>query len=61
MRVISNIIVENGEIIEQVDQYNNMTGEVSIEVPPHGNREPLQILMDPNKVCFSLSFVILSL
>lgn len=57
MKVFSNMIEENGEVIEQVDQYNNMTGEVSIKVPPHGNREPLQILMDPNKVkVFSFSF-----
>ena len=47
MKVITNIIEENGEIYEQVDSYNNETGEVSIEVPPHGDREPLQIMMDP--------------
>ena len=47
MKVIKNIIEENGEIYEQVDSYNNETGEVSIEVPPHGEREPLQIMMDP--------------
>ena len=44
MRVITNIIEENGEIYEQVDSYKNETGEVSIEVPPHGDRESLQIL-----------------
>ena len=47
MKVITNIIEENGEIYEQVDSYNNETGEVSIEVPPHGDREPLKIMMDP--------------
>ena len=55
MRVIRNVIEENGEIYEQVDTYNNETGEVSIEVPPHGDREPLTILLDPTGVssaCF---------
>ena len=47
MKVIRIIIEENGEIYEQVDSYNNDTGEVSIDVPPHGDREPLQIMMDP--------------
>ena len=50
MRVIKNVIEENGEIYEQVDVYNNETGEVSIEVPPHGDREPLSILLDPTGV-----------
>ena len=50
MRVIRNVIEENGEIYEQVDTYNNETGEVSIEVPPHGEREPLSILLDPTSV-----------
>merc|ERR1711892_215622 len=47
MRVIKTVIEENGEIYEQVDSFNNETGEVSIEVPPHGDREPLKILLDP--------------
>ena len=50
MRVITNIIEENGEIYEQVDSYNNETGEVSMDVPAHGDREPLQILLDPKGV-----------
>ena len=50
MKVITNIIEENGEIYEQVGTYNNETGEVSIEVAPHGDREPLQIMMDPIRV-----------
>ena len=45
MKVITNIIEENGEIYEQVDIYNNVTGRLSIEVPPHEDREPLQIMM----------------
>ena len=55
MRVIKTVIEENGEIYEQVDSFNNETGEVSIEVPPHGDREPLKILLDPIGVSFSAS------
>merc|ERR1711936_1206946 len=47
MKVIKTVIEEDGEVYEQVDTYNNETGEVSIEVPPHGDREPLTILLDP--------------
>ena len=50
MEVIRHIIEENGEIYEQVDSFNNVTGEVEIEVPPHGDREPMQILLDPSTV-----------
>ena len=52
MKVIRNIIEENGEIYEQVDSYNNETGEVSINVPPHGDRGALQVMMDPVGVSF---------
>jgi len=41
MEVIRHIIEEDGEIYEQVDSYNNKTGEVVIDVPMH-------IVLDPN-------------
>ena len=50
MEVIRHTIEENGEVYEQVDSFNNVTGEVTIEVPPHGDREPMQILLDPSTV-----------
>ena len=50
MEVIRHIIEENGEIYEQVDSFNNVTGEVTIELPPHGDRELMQILLDPSTV-----------
>ena len=50
MEVIRHIIDEDGEIYEQVDSYNNETGEVVIEVPSHGDRDPMNIVLDPNTV-----------
>ena len=50
MEVIRHIIEEDGEIYEQVDSYNNETGEVVIDVPSHGDREPMNIVLDPNTV-----------
>merc|ERR1712013_739620 len=48
MEIIRHIIEEDGEIYEQVDSYNNETGEVVINVPSHGDRDPVNILLDPN-------------
>ena len=50
MEIIRHIIEEDGEIYEQVDSYNNETGEVVIDVPSHGDREPMNIVLDPNTV-----------
>merc|ERR1719317_98267 len=48
MEIIRHIIEEDGEIYEQVDSYNNETVEVVINVPSHGDRDPVNILLDPN-------------
>ena len=50
MEIIRHIIEEDGEIYEQVDSYNNETGEVVIDVPSHGDRDPINIVLDPNTV-----------
>ena len=36
---------ENGEIIEQEDSYNNVTGEAKIVVPAHGNNSAIEVIM----------------
>ena len=55
MEIIRHIIEEDGEIYEQVDSYNNETGEVVINVPSHGDREPVNIVLDPNTVSENIS------
>ena len=54
MEVIRHIIDEDGEIYEQVDSYNNETGEVVIEVPSHGDRDPMNIVLDSNTVSYNI-------
>jgi len=44
---IKTIIEENGEIVQQTDTYNDNTGEVTINVPAHGDREQIKVLLDP--------------
>ena len=48
--IIRHIIQEGGQIYEQVDSYDNTTGEVIITVPPHGDRDAVQIFLSPNTV-----------
>ena len=41
---------ENGEIFEQEDTYNNVTGEASISVPAHGNNSAVEVIMQESTV-----------
>ena len=41
---------EDGEVFEQEDTYNNVTGEATISVPAHGNNSALEIIMQESSV-----------
>ena len=41
---------ENGEVIEQEDTYNNITGEAKLVIPAHGNNTALEIVMQESTV-----------
>ena len=42
--------LENGEIFEQQDNFNNISGEAVINVPPHGNLSQLTVVLQPSTV-----------
>ena len=43
--------LENGEVIEQRDSFNNISGEAVLSVPPHGNMSELTVVLQPSTVC----------
>ena len=36
---------EDGEVFEQEDTYNNVTGEATITVPAHGNNTAVEVIL----------------
>ena len=42
--------MEDGEIFEQQDNFNNISGEAIVEVPPHGNLTELSVILQPSTV-----------
>ena len=42
--------VEDGEVFEQEDTFNNVTGEATINVPAHGNLTEINIVMQESTV-----------
>ena len=41
---------EDGEVFEQEDTYNNVTGEAKIAVPAHGNNAAVEVIMQESTV-----------
>jgi hypothetical protein len=41
---------EDGEVFEQEDTYNNVTGEAKIAVPAHGNNSAVEVIMQESTV-----------
>ena len=41
---------EDGEVFEQEDTYNNVTGEAKIVVPAHGNNSAVEVIMQESTV-----------
>jgi hypothetical protein len=48
---------EDGEIFEQEDVYNNVTGEAKIIVPAHGNNSAIEVIMQESTVRKILSLL----
>ena len=48
---------EDGEIFEQEDVYNNVTGEAKITVPAHGNNSAIEVIMQESTVSKIIKFV----
>ena len=42
--------IENGEVFEQEDNFNNISGEAIVSVPPHGNLSELTVVLQPSTV-----------
>ena len=42
--------IENGEVIEQKGNFNNISGEAVLSVPPHGNMSELTVVLQPSTV-----------
>ena len=42
--------MENGEVFEQQDNFNNISGEAVLSVPPHGNLSELTVVLQPSTV-----------
>ena len=42
--------IENGEVIEQRGNFNNISGEAILSVPPHGNMSELTVVLQPSTV-----------
>ena len=51
---------ENGEIFEQEDTYNNVTGEATISVPAHGDNSGVEVIMQESTVKMALLAVHIS-
>ena len=41
---------ENGEVFEQEDTYNNVTGEATLSSPAHGNNSAVEVIIQENTV-----------
>ena len=48
---------EDGEIFEQEDVYNDVTGEAKIIVPAHGNNSAIEVIMQESTVSKIIKFV----
>ena len=48
---------EDGEIFEQEDVYNDVTGEAKIIVPAHGDNSAIEVIMQESTVCKIIKFV----
>ena len=49
--------MENGEVFEQKDNFNNISGEAVVSVPPHGNLSELTVVLQPStvsKICINM-------
>ena len=50
--------IENGEVFEQQDNFNNISGEAVVSVPPHGNLSQLTVVLQPSTVSDKIHFQI---